>query len=455
MNKKILLISPSVNSTRKTPKELRIPEISLAYIASFTPQEFNVEILEEEVEAIDFDKDCDLVGISCVTANAPRGYEVAAEFKKRGKTVVMGGMHPTVCPDEALQYADSVVIGEAEGAWEILLKDYTSGKIKPTYRNLKPDVSNYPLPRRDLSKGKTMFNIKPVVTTRGCPYNCDFCCVPEFFGRKLRHLDIDKVVEDLATAGSKNFLFLDDNIIGHPKYSIELFKAIKHLHIKWVGQASISFVKNTELMKTAAESGCVSLFFGLESVSKHQLDKLRKNPKDIFEVEEAIKKVRDIGILFHTSMVFGFDDDTESVFDDTLEFVLKNKVGSGSFNILTPYPGTQIYKKFKEEGRLITEDWRYYDHNTVVYKPKNLTPRQLAEGHLNFKKEFFKFGSILKRFSGSLNHPLLYWAMNMGGRKAHKILESSFEDRLSDILSNYDEHPLELPIQEPIVATSV
>lgn len=432
--KKILLISPGVSPKTKTPLALRIPEIALSMIAAFTPPEYDVEIIEEELEVIDFDKECDLVGISCMTANAPRAYEVGTEFKKRGKTVVFGGMHPTVQPHEALKYGNAVVIGEAEGAWETLLKDYQNGELKPFYRNFQPDVTNYPLPRRDMTKKKGLFNVKPILTTRGCPYDCDFCCVPEFYGRKLRHMPPHRVVEDIITAGGKLFLFLDDNIIGHPKYAIELFREIAPLNIKWAGQASVSFVKNEELMKMAQKSGCGGLFFGVESVSTTQLKKMRKSIKDISHIEDAIKKVKDFGIHFHISMVFGFDDDTEAIFDETLEFLMRNKIGTGSYNILTPYPGTKIYKKFKEQGRLLTQDWRYYDHNTVVFKPKNMTPMQLAEGHLKMRQELYKFSSIVQRFPGNLNHPLLYLAMNIGGRAANKKIENSLHQRMEEIL---------------------
>ncbi len=433
--KKIILISPTA-SDRKTQKALRIPEIALSIIAAFTPEEFEVDVVEEDLQEINYDIECDIVGISCMTANAPRGYEIAKEFKKRGKTVVFGGIHPTVLPDEALQYGDSVIIGEAENSWENFLADYLKGDIQPTYRSNQPDVSDYPFPKRDLSRKKGLFNVKPILTTRGCPFNCNFCCVPEFFGKKLRHLPPEKVVGDIVAAKSKNFLFLDDNIIGNPKYALKLFEAIAPLKIKWVGQASITFVKKEELMRAAQKSGCVSLFFGVESVSKSQLNKMRKSLNEIHLIEEAIQKVKDLGIAFHASMVFGFDDDTISVFDETLEFLMRNKIGTGSYNILTPYPGTEIYKQFKAEGRLLTENWRYFDHNTVVFKPKNMTPMELAEGHLQFRKDLYSLGSIAKRLPGNLSHPFLYLFMNMAQRIRNKEMTASLHDNMECIMND-------------------
>lgn len=442
MKKKILLISPSMElSTKKIPKAIRIPEIALSMIAAITPDDFEVEIIEEEVEEIDFDKECDLIGISCMTANVMRAYEIATEFKKRGRTVTFGGIHPTLLPDEALQYGDSVVIGEAEGVWEQLLVDYQNGNLKPKYTNLNSDITNCPLPKRNLTKNKTFFNIKPVLTTKGCPYNCSFCCVPIVFGNKVRHIPINRVVEDIIASKERTFLFLDDNVIGHPKYAKELFRAIIPLKIQWVGQASISFVKDRELMKLAQESGCKGLFFGLETVTKSKLKKMRKNFNEISKIEDAIKKVNDLGILFHSSMVFGFDDDTEAVFDETLEFHMKNKIAAASFNILAPYPRTAIYNQFKEEGRLLTENWRFYNAENVVFKPKNMTPMALAEGYHRVKKEFYSLSSIGKRLMGNLNHPLIHTFVNLAYRTLVINNRTTWRERMSIIIKSNNEEP--------------
>ena len=429
---KLLLISPCQYEHRRLSNSLRIPQISLNIIAALTPPDYEIKIVEEELENINYDEDCDIVGISTMTANAPRAYKIAAEFKKRGKTVVMGGVHPTVLPHESIRYADAVVIGEAEDTWGVLLNDFEQGKLKKFYTSNQPDASLCPLPRRELSqKSKSLFNVMPIVTTRGCPYDCDFCCVPKFFGRKLRSLPVEKVVEDIIESKGKIFLFLDDNIIGHPKYAKELFKALTPLKIRWVGQASVSFVKDSELMKLAAQSGCVELFFGLESVSTSNLKKMRKSINELTDNEEAIKKVKGYGIVFHASMVFGFDEDEKSIFDDTLEFLMRNKIASVTFNILTPYPGTRIYDKLKKEGRLITEEWQYYDHNTVVFRPKNMTTRELLEGHLYTRKNFYKVSSIAKRLSHGSPHPLLYLAMNFGYRKSIKADLRNLDSEIS------------------------
>jgi len=419
---KILLISPTVDTEKRTNKGLMMPQLSLYILEGLTPPEIEVKVIEEEIDHIDLEQECDLVGISCLTANAPRAYELCQEFKKRGKTVVLGGVHPTILPDEALQYADCVVVGEAEGVWETLINDFQNDNLKKKYHDPLPDLGKY-IPK-DFSKiiKKRLYNLIPIMTTKGCPYNCDFCCVTNLFGKKIRHIPIENIVRDIQESGAKNFLFLDDNIVGHPKYSKELFKAIKPLKINWVGQASISLlVGDDELLQLAAESGCKMLFLGIESVSDEQIKLMRKAIQDIEHLESAIKKIKKMGILIHASMVFGFDNDTTEIFDNTVKFLIKNKVNTVSFNVLTPYPGTKTYQNMKNEGRLITTDWTYYDHNTVVFKPKNMTPYELQVGKVEARKKFYSISSVLKRFSGNLYSPIMYFATNYGHMKQVKV----------------------------------
>ncbi len=433
-NNKILLISPCSDIDKKTPKGIKIPEIALGIIAALTPQNFDVQVIEEETSDVNFDTDCSLIGISCMTANSSRAYDIGDEFKKRGKTVVLGGIHPTIKPDEALKHGDSVVIGEAEGAWDELLKDYMNNQLKPKYNGGHPELKDYPCPKRQKEKGIRLFDVVPVLTTKGCPYKCSFCSVHNIFGNKIRHMPIDKVVDYIISSEGKNFLFVDDNIMGYPKYAKELFKKIAPLKINWVGQSSISFAKDFELMQLARDSGCKGLFFGLETVSKTQLKNFRKNFTKIEQIEEAVKKIKDMGILFQASLVFGFDDDTENVFDETLEFLLKNNISSAAINILTPYPGTQIYEDFKKEGRILTEDWKYYDTTNVVYKPKNIPPEKLAEEYQRVKKEFYSFGSIIKRLPSNLKHPLLYFFVNLGYHNVTNIEYPQWKGKMDKIL---------------------
>lgn len=399
-----------------------LPQLALYILQGLTPSKHEVMVVEEESEKVDLEQECDLVAISCMTANAPRAYVLCHEFKKRGKTVILGGVHTTILPDEALQHADAVVIGEAEGVWENLLIDFELNHLKRTYHNPTPDLTRY-IPK-DFSKilKNRLFNLIPIMTTRGCPYNCNFCCVTNLFGKKIRHVPVENIVRDIQASKSKSFMFLDDNIIGNPVYAKALFKAIKPLNIKWVGQASVSLlVGDDELIQLAADSGCQVLFFGIESVSEEQLQTMRKALKEIKHLESAFKKIKKMGILIHASIVFGFDNDTKEIFDETVEFLIKNKVNTVSFNILTPYPGTEIYEKLKAENRLITSNWNFYDHNTVVFTPKNMTPYELQAGKLKAREKFYSIPSVLKRLSGNLYNPWIYLPMNYGHIKQTRV----------------------------------
>jgi len=405
-----------VRLDERTPKGIMIPQLALHILEGLTPPGHEVTLVEEETARLDPDGDWDLVGISCLTSNAPRGYALADHFRRKGASVVLGGVHPTILPDEALLHADAVAIGEAEGVWTRIVDDVVRGTLKRRYHCPEPDLKRY-VPKPHLHNGeKRLFNAIPLATTRGCPYGCDFCCVGDIYGKKIRHIPVENVVRDIESTGGKTFVFLDDNIIARPKYAKDLFRAIRSLGIRWVGQASISFVHDRELMRLARESGCSGLFFGLESVSESRLKQMRKSIKDLRGIEEAVKKVRGLGIHFHASMVFGFDDDTLATFPETVEFLQRNKIGTVSFNILTPYPGTVLYDQYKREGRLLTTDWRYFDHSTVVFRPRNMTPSELQSGTMWARREFTKISSVLKRLPGNLRHPFLFFAMNHGIR---------------------------------------
>jgi len=418
---KILLISPRRDSSARTNKGLLIPQLALFILKGLTPGEHEVEMVEEERLDVDLDSDCDLVGISCMTANAYRAYYFADEFRKRGKKVILGGVHPTILPDEAAQHADSVVIGEAEGVWAQLLLDVQNNNLQKTYHQSEPDLSQYVPKDFSSLKSNILFNVIPMMTTRGCPYSCEFCCVTDLFGKKIRHIPVENVVRDIVESKRKNFMFLDDNIMGNPKYAKELFRAIKPLKIKWVGQSSISFAKDDELMQLAAECGCKALFFGFESVSETGLKAMKKSMKSLEELEEAIKKIKSHGILIHASMIFGLDHDTLDVFNESVDFLIKNKISTVSFNVLTPYPGTKTFQQMKESGRLLTDDWSFYDHNTVVYTPANMSPIELQEGKILARKRFYRKRNVIRRLLGNLYSPVIYLATNVGHIKQSKV----------------------------------
>ena len=394
---KLLLISPADKAGRKPSRSITVPKLALHILASLTPRDVALTVVDEQTGSLDHSQDFDLVGITAITAMAHRAYELADAYRKRGSRVVLGGVHPTVLPEEAIQHADAVVLGEAEGCWAEVLDDFKGKRLRRFYRSPAPDLSAYPPPRRDVQIDRAFFDWMPLMTTRGCPYSCEFCSATTLYGGKIRHRPVAKVVGDILLSGSKTFLILDDNVAGHSQYSKELFEALIPLGITWSGQSSISIARDKEMLRLCRLSGCVALLFGVESVSPASLRGLAKSLKSLQETEEAIKIVQDHGIAFYPSIIVGFDTDTKSVFDDTLGFLERTKLPAMGLHILTPYPGTAVRRRFEEEGRIISSDWSQYDNNTVVFRPKNMTPEELAEGYQYVRNSFFSISSILRR----------------------------------------------------------
>lgn len=424
----ILLISPVKNSENRELKKVLVAPLALFILKGLTPSEHKVKIVWWEVEDLNFEEECDLVGISCMTANASRAYEIAEEFRKRGKTVVMGGIHPTIMPEEALQHADCVVIGEAEGVWVGLINDFQRGELKKIYKDPSPDLTKYiPIDFNDMVK-KGFSNFTPIWTTRGCPYNCDFCSVSNIYGRKIRHVPIANVVQEIINSKAKNFIFLDDNIIGDSIYAKELFRALIPLKIKWYGDASIFLVEDPGLLQLAKESGCIALFVGLESISDYQLKILPKQYNNTEQLEEALRKIKKAGILVYAGIVFGFDTDTKEIFAKTVKFLQKNGICSAAFHILTPYPGTKYFADMKKDDRLLTENWKFYDHVTAVFKPQNMTPYELQYGTVQANQQLYSYISIAKRFFNNLSHPLVFLAVNFFYRKHLKKEKQRIQD---------------------------
>jgi len=434
---KILLISPVYQVDKPSQELLTLPALSLHIIASLTPPEHEVKIIEEEVKLTDTNEDCDLVGISCYTANIRRCYQLADKFRARGIPVVLGGIHPTVMPDEAAQHADSVVIGEAEKTWDILLEDLKRGKLKKVYHDPYPNLNNFIELKTRKPRLSHGFGVLPAETSRGCPYTCDFCAVPVHYGRKQRHRPVEHVIRDLAESGGKRFFFVDDNIMGDPRYARELITQMIPLNIKWAGQSSIKVIqKNPDLLDLAYRSGCAGLFFGLETISHSSLKTLGKSIRDVNEIAETIRMIRDSGIYFYSGMIFGFDSDTESVFDDTLEFIQKNKIGSIGINILTPYPGTPLFAKLQAEGRIISTNWDDYNFiwGRVVYQPKNFTPEKLFEETLRIKMETASFGKTIERMHW--RHGFYHMAINYGMYREARLIQKHHMKRTAEAGTN-------------------
>ena len=428
--KKLLLIAPlSKNSLMGDTFFFRMPGLGLLKVAALTPPEWQVTIVDEKVESLDLNQEADLVGITAMTTTVQRAYEIAAHFRQRGIQVVMGGMHVSCLPEEALPRCDSVLIGEAEILWPTLLVDFEHKQLKPIYRHADglPSLAELPRPNWNLYENKNYLPVHFVETTRGCPINCEFCAVTSAFGGKYRNRPQAEVLTELrgltpfdrGTFSLKNCVFfVDDNILSNRAYAREFLPRIADLKLNLFGQASLNIASDPEILKLCREGGCKGLFMGFESLSDETIASMGKrvnHPKQYFEV---VQKIHDEGIGIDGSFVFGFDTDDERVFDRTLEFVLKAKIEVTYFSILTPYPGTRLHKRLVLEDRILTHDWSLYDANHVVFKPKTLTADQLLEGYHRVFKEVYSIPSIFKRLWGTTAWKSLFYPMNLGFRKS-------------------------------------
>ncbi len=398
---RIDLIVPSFEDEKKRRmkgRAFRLPQISLGILAALTPPDIEVYYFDENMHDINFDSGADLVGITSMTVTAPRAYQIAREFKKRGAKVVMGGIHPSVLPYEALQYADSVVIGEAEYIWPILVDDFRRKELKPIYQaNKNTEAADIPLPRRAIFKHKGYIITSLLQVTRGCPFDCDFCSAHLFMGKNYRKRPIAKVLEEIEKIKRPLIGFLDDNIIGNKSYAKQLFSALIPLKKSWLGQADLSIADDPELLKLAAASGCKGVFIGFESVSQDSLQELNKGFQKVKDMKDKIKRIHDAGIMIEGSFIFGMDTDDKSIFEKTLAFALDNNLALASFGILTPYPGTRLERRLREEGRIISTNWRLYDCGHTVFRPKNMTVEELQEGLDWAWWNFYSTKSIFKR----------------------------------------------------------
>ncbi len=400
---RIELIAPSIYNGKKIGKGFLYPPMSLLTIAALTPPQHSVSITDENIAEIDFDKDVDLVGISAMTASAPRAYEVAKRFRERGVKVVLGGIHPSLMPEEASQFADAVAIGEAEGIWGHILYDAGNGGLDRFYKSdTYPPASTIPAPRYDLLPRNSYWIKNMVQTTRGCPFNCNFCSVTRFFGGKFRTRPVKDVIEQVRSLKSKFVGFVDDNIIGNIKYANELLTALVKERIYWAGQSSVNVVRNLSLLKLLRKSGCKGLFIGFESVSDKSLREAGKSHNKAREYKEAIKILHDHGIAVEGAFIFGFDSDDKSVFDQTVDFCFASGIDLVQFSLLTPFPGTRLFEKLDRENRILTYNWSKYNMSNVLFQPRQMSPEELYEGWSEAYKQFYGGLPILKRLLTTL-----------------------------------------------------
>lgn len=414
---KILLISPHTNVIRNFFTKFSYPSLTLQQIAAITPREHTVDIVDERYENINFDKPYDLVGISCLTYNSLRGYEIADTYRKRGIPVVFGGYHASLLPEEAKQHADSVVIGEAELSWPQLLKELENGKLKPFYKAdklVEPEL--IPPARHDIGVYTFM---EAIQASRGCPTGCEFCAMQKIEGTRFRGRPVDHIINEMKIIKSKIIFFADASLTISPPYMKSLFREMASLNKKFHCFGNINVLsRDDEFLRISSEAGVDKWYMGIESISQETINQVGKQTNKVENYVKAIKKIQDHGMKVVGFFMFGFDNDTPDIFRETLKAMYEWDLDEASFSIVTPYPGTRLFERLEKEGRITSYDWSRYAEDNVNFKPIKMTPEELMEGIRGISAEFYSIKNSFKRSFGLRNTNPIDTIMTLGSNLA-------------------------------------
>tara|TARA_Y100000310_G_scaffold343242_1_gene449951 strand:- start:3576 stop:4898 length:1323 start_codon:yes stop_codon:yes gene_type:complete len=426
----LTLIQPAMGRVKgkKFMKPWTLEPLTISLLRGLVPDNFEVSFYDDRIEEIGYDQETDLVGITVETFNALRSYEIAEAYKKRGIPVVLGGVHPTLIPEEALKYGDSVVKGQAENTWPKLLEDFKKGQLSRVYnQGGNPTLGERKIDR-SIFQGKRYLPIQSLEMGRGCTSGCEFCAIPVFFdGYNPRPLE--KVLKEVEENDMQQIFLTDDNISAYPNKLLEFCEGMKPLKRKWVGQAGINIAKNDALLESIAESGCLGLLIGFESLNPDNIALMSKRINSRVDYQKAIKRINSYGIRIYGSFIMGYDNDTLESIDDTVSFAIDQKLFLANFYPLTPFPGTPLYSRLEQEGRLFNPKWwldSNYRYGDFTFHPKNMEADELAEKVDSVKKKFYNYQSILDRGMefhaniDSIKHALMYFHFNLRTRKEVK-----------------------------------
>jgi radical SAM superfamily enzyme YgiQ (UPF0313 family) len=431
---KIQLLSPAGEIHRgesgifKTA--LRYAPLTLTTLAALVPPELDAEITiqDEGVQPLDLDFTPSLVGITAITGTSLRAYDIADRLRAKGHTVVLGGVHATLLPDEAAEHADAIVLSYAEKSWPQLVRDFAAGKLQSRYfARTGQRLEGVPIARRDLLKKKKYATINSIEATRGCPHRCDFCAVPAAWSGIYAHRPVEEVVAELRTFEGRTALFIDLSPVEDVNYAKALYRAMIPLRMRWVGLATTRIAEDAELLDLAAKSGCKGLLIGFESISQDTLNETRKGFHKAQNYGDVVKRLHDHGVGIQGCFVFGFDTDDDSVFERTVEFVDRTQIDLPRYAVMTPFPGTGYYRRLEAAGRLLHRNWSLYDVEHVVFQPKQMSPERLQEGLEWAWRQSYSWRSIFTRIRGAPWSILPLWlSLNFGYRYyAHHLHEKT------------------------------
>lgn len=426
---KILLISPKGPLYRHRGgifrRSLRYAPLTLTTLAALVPADLEAEItlVDEGIDDVDVTRPADLVGMTVITGTAPRAYALAAEFRRRGVPVVLGGPHVTLVPDDAAPHADAVVVGYAEDTWPRLLRDAAAGRLQRRYVQ-DPDLSlaGRPFPRRDLLPKSRFLTTDVFEATRACIHNCEFCVVPTAWGRRPFQKPVGEIVEDIRRTGARKLIFVDLNLIADKAYATALFEALIPLRVQWYGLSTVLLAADRPLLALAAQSGCRGLLIGFESIVSDNLRDASKpfnHPRDFAQVVDLLHRHR---IAVYGCFVFGLDHDTPEVFARTAQFAIDAGIDLPRFAVVTPFPGTPLHARLAREGRILTRDWELYDGQHVVFQPARMSVAALQQGTERAWRQAYSWPAIARRLRRSPASPAVAVAANLGYRHyAHNL----------------------------------
>ncbi len=384
---------PYVNSWKMEP-------LALAALAALTPADVEVQFVDDRLEPISYDEPTDAVAINVETYTARRAYMIASRFRRRGVPVILGGYHPTLVPDEAMRYAESIVEGEAEAVWPCVIEDLRAGRLQRRYR---AEAGPPAVVRacRSLFAGRQYLPVTLIEAGRGCRFACEFCSVAEFYCHKAVARPVQDVVEEIESIGSRSVFFVDDNVVADPARAGQLFAALRPAGIRWYSQASITMADDPRLLALMQKSGCGGVLVGFESLSTATLAAMGKGwNRALRDYEESVRRIRDAGIAIYATFIFGYDGDDADAFERTVEFAIRQKFHMAAFNHLVPFPGTPLYRRLQQEGRLRFDPWwldPQFRFGDIAFHPRNMSAEELAERCFKARNAFYRFGSILSR----------------------------------------------------------
>ena len=422
-NRRLVLINP-VNPARvglTVNRSSRFPPIGLGIIAAATPSSWDVKLIDENWNPFSY-QEADLVGITAFTASANRAYEIASIYRQRGVPVIIGGIHASICPEEALRFVDAVVVGEVEAVWPLVIDDVDAGCLQQIYKGDWSDLSGMPSLRRDLFNPSYMF--ASVQTSRGCPMDCEFCSVSAFNGRRYRRRPPGEVLAELETIPEKMIFFVDDNIIGYGKDSreqaLEIFKGMveRKLNKWWFCQASLNFGDDDEVVSWASRAGCKMVFLGLEAEQVDTLEEVHKQlniNRGVDYYSHAFRRINRAGIAVLGAFIFGMDGDTSDKLQQRADYMVHHEIDVMQTTFLTPLPGTRVFDRYRKEQRLLYtdfhKDWDHYDMTEVIHQPGSMAPDQLSQKMIEINRQIYAWPVLFHKALSTLRNTRSFTAM--------------------------------------------